>query len=90
MAFVPVMWSVWGISILMVVAVTIYAARVGRNEEDQLFLADSSTHVKSEQDAIAARMNKIQPVKRTILALAGVTTLLVLAYYIMDAVKQLR
>ena len=90
MAFVPVLWSVWGVSIFLVVAVSIYAARLGRNEEDQLYLAESSSHVKSEQDAIAARLSKIAPVKHTILALAGVMTLLVLAYYIMDAVKQLR
>lgn len=90
MGFVPVMWGVWGFLIVLMAAVSIYAARVGRNEEDQLFLAESSSYVKDEQDAIAARVSKLQPVKRTVLALAGVMTLLVLAYYVMDAVKQLR
>jgi len=90
MGFVPVMWSVWGVLVVLMAAVSIYAARLGRNEEDQLFLADSSSNVKSEQDAIAARLNKIQPLKRTVLALAAVMTLLVLVYYVLDAVKQFR
>jgi hypothetical protein len=70
------------------IGVSVYAARLGRNEEDQLFLADSSNHAKSEQDAIAIKVGKIQPVKRTTLVLVGVMTLVVLVYYIFDVIRQ--
>jgi len=85
---VPVMWVVWGVSLVLTAGVSIYAARLGRNEESQIFLADSSSHVKSEQEEIAARISRIQPLKRWVLAVAGLMTLLILAYYILDVVRQ--
>jgi hypothetical protein len=90
MNFVPVMWAVWGVTVLFMVVVSIYASRLGKNEEDQLFLAESSSHAKLEQDAIASKVGRIAPVKRTALMLVGAMTLLVVAYYVFDAVKQLR
>jgi hypothetical protein len=88
MAIVPVLWAAWGLSILMMVGVRVYAARLGRNEEDQLFLADSSNHAKSEQDAIAIKVGKIEPVKKMMWVLVGVMTVLVLVYYVFDVIKQ--
>jgi divalent metal cation (Fe/Co/Zn/Cd) transporter len=85
---VPVMWVVWGVSLLLTIGVSLYAARLGRNEESQIFLADSSSHEKSEQEAIAARIGKIQPLKHAVLVLAGLMTLLILAYYVLDAFRQ--
>jgi divalent metal cation (Fe/Co/Zn/Cd) transporter len=88
MGMVPVMWVVWGVSLLLTVGVSLYAARLGRNEESQIFLADSSSHEKSEQEAIAARIGKVQPLKHAVLALAGLMTLLILGYYVLDAFRQ--
>ena len=85
---VPVMWVVWGVSLLLTIGVSLYAARLGRNEESQIFLADSSSHEKNEQEAIAARIGRIQPLKHGVMAAAGLMTLLILAYYILDAVRQ--
>jgi hypothetical protein len=90
MAIVPVMWAAWGLSVLMMLGVRVYAARLARNEEDQLFLADSSSHAKTEQDAIAVKVGKIEPVKRMMWVLVGVMTLLVLVYYIFDMIKQFK
>ena len=85
---VPVMWVVWGVSLLLTIGVSLYAARLGRNEESQIFLADSSSHEKTEQEAIAARIGRIQPLKHGVMAAAGLMTLLILAYYILDVVRQ--
>ena len=90
MALVPVMWAAWLLSVLLMVGVRIYAARLARNEEDQLFLAESSNHAKTEQDAIAAKVVKIEPLKKMMWVLVGVMTLLVLVYYIFDMVKQFK
>jgi hypothetical protein len=82
------MWAVWGVSLVFMAGVTIFAARLGRNEEAQIFLADSSSHVKSEQDAILARVNKIRPVKMTALGIMGVMTVIVVVYYVIDILHQ--
>jgi hypothetical protein len=84
MEMVPMMWSVWGAAVVLMAVVGIYASRVGRYEESQLFLADSSSHAKTEQDAIAARMSRIRPLRLSTLGLAGLMTLLIVAYYLRD------
>lgn len=88
MALVPVMLSLWGISLVLMLVVSIYAARVGRNEEAQICLAESSRHMRSEQDEIAARVGRLQPLKRTVMILAGVMTLLVVVYFAISAFHQ--
>ncbi len=85
-----VLWSVWGVLVVAVAVVSLYAARLGKNEEDQLFLSDSSSHEQIEQAVIADRLHKIQPVKRTTLALALVMSAVVLIYYIFDMIHQFK
>ena len=88
MNWVPVIWLVWGAAILFMAFVILYASRLAKNEEDQLFLAESSVHEKAEQTAIASRLAKIQPLKKTSYILAGVMTALVVVYYVFDMIKQ--
>ncbi len=88
MGLVPIMWAVWGVSLVFMAGVSIFAARLGRNEEAQIFLAESSNRVKSDQDAILARVNKIRPLKMTALGIAGSMTVIVLAYYLIDIFHQ--
>jgi len=88
MGLVPIMWAVWGVSLVFMAGVSIFAARLGRNEEAQIYLADSSNRVKSDQDAILARVNKFRPVKMTALWVAGAMTAIVLVYYLFDIFHQ--
>ena len=88
MPLVPVLLSVWGVSLALMFGVSIYVARVGRNEEAQVFLAESSSHVKNEQDEIAARVGKLMPLKRSVMILAGVMTLAVVVYFVFNVLHQ--
>jgi len=90
MNWVPVIWSVWGASILFMAIMVLYASGLAKNEEDQLFLADSSSHEKTEQSAISARIEKIEPVKKASYFLAVATTLVVVAYYVFDMISQFK
>ncbi|MGA3130527.1 MAG: hypothetical protein ABSD59_06985 [Terracidiphilus sp.] len=90
MGIVPMMWAVWGAAVVLMAIVGLYSSRVGRYEESQLFLAESSSHEKGEQDAIAARLDRIRPLKLSTFGLAGFMTLLLLAYYIFDSLHQFR
>lgn len=89
-AFVPLMWAAWFVFIVLFAAVSVYAAHLVKNEEDQLYLYESSSHVKAEQDAMLARAQRIEPVKRIALAMAGIMTLVVIAYYVLNMVNQFR
>ena len=90
MNWVPVIWSMWGVTILLMAAVRVYASRLGKDEEDQVFLSDSSSHAQMEQAAIAMKVGKIEPIKKTALLLAGTMTIILVAYYVVDLVKQFR
>ena len=58
MTFMPIMLSVWGLTILIMAATLLFRSRLTKDEEDQLFLDDSFSHEKAAQAAIAARAAK--------------------------------
>ena len=88
MTMVPVMWSVWGALVVLLLSVWIYRARLERDEEDQIFLDDSFSHERAAQDAIVARVNKVQPIFRVSLVLVLAASLWVVAYYAIDITRQ--
>ena len=90
MTMVPLMWSVWGALVLILAALYLYRSRLTRDEEDQLFLDDSSTSQKIAQTAILDKVHKMQPVVRVSMGLAGAATLFVVGYYILDVVTQFK
>lgn len=73
---------------LLFLALKVYTGRLSRDEDDQLVLDDSFEHVRAEQAAIVARLNKVQPLQRTVLVLLCVMTVFVIGYYVVDAIRQ--
>jgi len=91
MTIVPIMWSVWGLLLVITAAVYLYRARLTRDEEDQIFLGDGIEHQKvAQQTDILDKVNKIQPVLRVSLGLAVAATAWVIGYYILDMVNQFK
>lgn len=88
--FVPVMWAAWGVVVILFIAVKIYASRLARDEESQIFLGDSFEQEKSAQAAIVAKVHKMEPVMRAALGLLGAMTAFVVAYYVLDVIKQFK
>jgi hypothetical protein len=84
------MWSVWALLVLALVVLYVYRSRLTRDEDDQLILDDSFDHVKAEQAAIVAKVNKLEPVVRTTMILTAVMTVAVIAYYIVDFMRQFK
>jgi hypothetical protein len=82
--FIPVMWSVWGGLVLLVICLKIYGGRLTRDEDDQIILDESFDNVKIEQAAIAARVAKLEPVQRAVFWLTAAATLVVVVYYVRD------
>jgi len=84
-----VVWSVWGVFALFMAVLFIYRSSLTRDEEDQIFLDDSFDHEKAQQAAIAAKVDKIEPLIRIarwlVVAMSGV----VVVYYIRDIMVQL-
>jgi hypothetical protein len=87
-SFVPVMWSVWALLVLLVLALKVYSGRLSRDEDDQIILQDSFDHIKNQQAAIMAKVHKIEPITRVAMWVAAAMTLVVIAYYAVDMMHQ--
>lgn len=90
MTFVPVMLAVWAVTILFMLAMFLYRSRLGRDEEDQLFLGDSLSQERANQMAIATRVSKVQPLIKVSEIIAAVATLFVIGYYLIDIYNQFK
>ena len=91
MKFVPmVMWSVWGLLAVIATALYIYRSSLTRDEDDQIYLDDAFANEKAEQEAIIAKVNKIEPAMKMSLWLVGAASLLVVLYYVWDIVAQFK
>jgi len=89
MTFFPIMLSVWILTIVFMAIMLLYRSRLGRDEEDQLFLDDSFNEQKSAQAAIAARVQKVQPMVKGSELVAGAATLFVVGYFAIDMYRNL-
>ncbi len=87
---VPVIWSVWALCVLFLAAMYLYRSRLTRDEEDQIFLDDSFSHERTAQAAIAAKVQKVEPLVKASIWLAGAATVLVIAYYVWDIFNQFK
>jgi hypothetical protein len=82
------MWIVWGVVVLLMLALHIYRSSLEKNEDDQIFLDESFEHERAAQTAIVEKVNKIQPILRVAKWLAAAMTVFVIAFYIRDFLLQ--
>jgi type VI protein secretion system component VasF len=90
MTLVPVMWVVWGVLAVAAAALYLYRSNLTRDEEDQIYLDDAFQHEKIAQEAIVAKVGKVEPVLRVAVWLVAGWTLLVAAYYVWDIIAQFK
>ena len=90
MTIVPIMWSVWGVLVLLLVVLKMYNSRLTRDEDDQIILDDSFNNVKEEQAALMAKIHKVEPLVRVALGLVAAASLSVIGYYVVDVLNQFK
>jgi hypothetical protein len=90
MTFVPAMWIVWVVLLLLSVILKLYVSLLGRSEDNELILLESSEHLRLEQADIRSKLHKVEPIQRAFLWVWGAASLFVLVYYVHDMVNQFR
>ena len=88
MNFVLGMWCVWGLLVVVYLALRTYVARLNRDEDDTILLDDAFAQEKVEQTAIIAKVKKVEPAQRLALIALAVMSLIVIVYYVWDAMHQ--
>jgi hypothetical protein len=87
-AIAPVMWTVWAVLVALMLALKIYTGKLSRDEDDQLILDSAFDHVREEQAAIIAKVNKIEPISKLAMWLVVAMTVVVIGYYLYDFFSQ--
>ena len=71
-------------------ALMFYRARLQGNEIDQVSLDDTFARERDENAVLAARVNKVQPAIRVFGWLVTAATVIVIAYWALDFIKQFK
>jgi len=88
--FATVMMISWGALAVITGALMLYRAKLQGNEVDQVSLDDTFARERAENEALAAKVNKVQPAIRVLGWLVTVATVVVAAYWALDFIKQFK
>lgn len=86
--FFPVMLTIWGVLALVAAGLFVYRSSLTRDEDDQIYLDEAFQHEKAAQEAIVAKVNKIEPAVRASLWAVGAVTLIIVVYYLWDLISE--
>jgi len=86
---IPVMWSIWGAIVVILAGLFIYRSSLTKDEDDQIYLDEAFDHEKAAQEAIVAKVNRVEPMVKVVAWLAAVSTAFVVCYYVFDVAKTL-
>jgi hypothetical protein len=89
MGYMPVVWVVWAGVITFLLVLIAYRSNLTRYEEDQIFLDESGSHQKKEQEELLVRVNKVQPLIHVVTGVTCVLTAGILGVYVWDALQHL-
>jgi hypothetical protein len=86
------MWPlvVWGVITTVLIVLLIYRSTLTMQEDDQLFLGESESHMEKEQIEIMAKVNKITPVVKWIGAASGVLLLVIAGLAVYQGLQQMQ
>jgi predicted phage tail protein len=68
---------VWAVITVALIIVLIYRSTLSMHEDDQLFLDDSTSNLRAEQEELLSKMRKVTPVVRILGAASGVLILVI-------------
>jgi hypothetical protein len=83
-----ILWSIWGVVLVGYIVVRLYVMGLSRDEDDQLVLQESLSHVQAEQAIIVSRLNKVAPIQRSLMWGVIGMTVIVIGYYVFDMIRQ--
>ena len=75
----PVVWMliVWGVLTGVLVILLIYRSTLTMHEDEQLFLGESGSHMRQEQEELMCKVDKVNPLVRWLGAASGVLILVI-------------
>jgi hypothetical protein len=86
------MWLLiaWGVLTAFLIILLIYRSTLTMQEDDQLFLDESESHMAQEQMELMAKVNKINPMVKALGATSGVMFLVIAGLFIYQGLNQVQ
>ena len=80
----------WGGLTIVFIILMIYRGTLTMQEDDQLFLDESDSHMAQEQMEVMAKVNKITPVVKVLGAASGLMFLVIAGLFIYQGLSQVQ
>jgi hypothetical protein len=90
MSAIPLMLIVWAVVAACFLALLAYRGQLTRYEEDQLFLSETESNEKREQNEIVRKVNKLEPFVRILGFAAAAMTAGIVGLFTYDAWQHLK
>lgn len=90
MQFSLVLWSIWGLVVVLFIILKIYVMGLSRDEDDQLVLQEGLSNLRTEQAVIQAKLHKVEPIQRMMMWTLIGMSLIMVAYYVVDMIQQFK
>jgi Tfp pilus assembly protein PilN len=80
----------WGVLTGILVILLIYRSTLTMQEDDQLFLDESESHMQTEQIELMKKVNRISPYVKVLGALSGVMILVIAGMAVYQGLNQVQ
>jgi len=80
----------WGGLTVILIILLIYRSTLTMQEDDQLFLDESESHMAQEQSELMSKVNKITPVVKVLGAASGLMFLVIAGLFIYQGLNQVQ
>ena len=80
----------WGVLTSILIILLIYRSTLTMQEDSQLFLTESESHMEKEQIEIMAKVNKITPLVKWMGAASGVLLLVIAGMAVYQGLQQVQ
>jgi hypothetical protein len=86
------MWpfAAWAVVTAVLIILLIYRSTLTMQEDDQLFLGESESHMEKEQIEIMAKVNKITPLVKWMGAASGLLLLVIAGLAVYQGLQQVQ
>jgi Tfp pilus assembly protein PilN len=85
----PALLVVWGAVTAVLVVLLIYRSTLSMQEDDQLFLDESESHMQKEQALVLKRLERLQWPLRALGAVSGLLILVIFGVWLWRGLNQM-
>jgi hypothetical protein len=88
MTYIVAIWILWAVLAIVLLGLILYRIGLTQYEEDRLFIDDANTMQHRDQDRMLEKVKRLEPVIRIFGGVEALATLAIVAFYVMDALRQ--